>query len=319
MAQSGITLRDYKEADKASDYEYAAFVWNTDKRGYEQAGRPVITERLCRERFAEYVKGGWFMDCFDTSRVVFKRRLVSTLFARWEEIKEVKTMGNGKILVYALHGAWDNQETDGVEVLDISPDISRLTGKLEAIAENKAKDYITTYGDIEEEQGERYYEITDSLGEYAKFYITEHHVELSESLMGEISRDMEKIDRSRDIGEYIFGVYETGGMEPWLYEYMANSEKVMEEILQMFDKLEDCNASYNATLENAVEKVKKEISLTDEVLEFLWERLGDVPVDDDGFLDDCFMGYEPGTDREEIWHWFDEYHSEGVAALMNRR
>lgn len=93
MAQSGITLRDYKEADKASDYEYAAFVWNTDKRGYEQAGRPVITERLCRERFAEYVKGGWFMDCFDTSRVVFKRRLVSTLFARWEEIKEVKDDG----------------------------------------------------------------------------------------------------------------------------------------------------------------------------------------------------------------------------------
>lgn len=227
-------------------------------------------------------------------------------------------MGNSKILLYALHGAWDNQAADGVKVLDISPDIVRLAGKLEEIAENKAKDYIKTYGDTEEERGDRYYEITDSLGEYAKFYITEHYMELSESLMGEISRDMEKIDRSRDIGEYIFGIYETGGMESWLYEYMANSEKVMEEILQMFDKWEDCNTSYNATLENVVEKVRKEISLTDEVLEFLWERLGDVPVDD-GFLTDCFMGYEPGTDREEIWHWFDEHHSKGVAALMNRR
>ena len=226
-------------------------------------------------------------------------------------------VGNSKILLYVLHGAWDNQMTDGVKVLDISPDIIRLAKKLEEIAANKAKDYFETYGDIEEEQGGRYYEITDSLGEYAKFYITEHYVELSESLMGEISRDMEKIDRSRDIGEYIFGVYETGGMEPWLYEYMANSEKVMEEILQMFDKWEDCNTSFNATLENVVEKVRGGISLTDEVLEFLWNRFGDVPVDDDGRLTDCFMGYETGTDREEIWHWFDEYHSEGVAALMN--
>lgn len=228
-------------------------------------------------------------------------------------------MDKSKILLYVLHGMWDNQTTDGVEVLDISPDIIRPAGKLKEIAENKAKDYIETFGDIEEEQGDRYYEITDSIGEYAKFYITEHYVELSESLMGEISRDMEKINRSRDIGEYIFGIYETGGMEPWLYEYMANNEKVMEEILQMFSKWEDCNTSFNATLENVVENVKKGISLTDEVLEFLWERLGDVPVDDDGCLTVCFMGYEKGTDREEIWHWFDEYHSEGVAALMNRR
>ena len=88
MAHSGITLRYYKEADKAGDYEYAAFVWNADKQGYEQAGRPVITERLCRERFAEYVEKGWFMDCYDTSRVIFKKRLVSVLYAGWEEIKE---------------------------------------------------------------------------------------------------------------------------------------------------------------------------------------------------------------------------------------
>lgn len=228
-------------------------------------------------------------------------------------------MNNSKILLYALHGAWDNQVADGVKVLDISPDIIRLTGKLEKIAEGKAKGYIETYGGVKEERGDRYYEITDSLGEYAKFYITEHHVELSESLMGKISRDMEKIDRSRDIGEYIFGVYETGGMEPWLYEYMANSEKVMEEMLQMFEMWEDCNISFNTTLENVVEKVRKEISLTDEVLEFLWERLSDVPVDDDGCLMDCFMIYEVGTDREEIWHWFDEHHSGGVATLMNGR
>lgn len=86
--QFGITLREYKEADKASGYEYAAFVWNTSKQEYEQAGRPVITEKLCRGRFNEYVEKGWFMDCYDTSRVIFKKRLVSILCGGWEEIKE---------------------------------------------------------------------------------------------------------------------------------------------------------------------------------------------------------------------------------------
>lgn len=226
-------------------------------------------------------------------------------------------MENRKILLYVLHGFWNDQEKDGVEVLEVSENLTELIRSLDAIAESKAKDYVKTYGDAEEKQGSRYYEIMDSLGGYAKFYITEHSVELSESIMGEISRDMDKINRSRDIGEYIFGMYETGGMEPWLYEYMANSEKVMGNILQTFDEMEDCNTAFNTTLENAVEKVSGEISLTDKVLEFLWGRLGDVPVDDDGCLIDCFMGYETGIHREDIWQWFDARYSKGVVYLMN--
>lgn len=29
-----------------------------------------------------------------------------------------------------------------------------------------------------------------------------------------------------------------------------------------------------------------------------------------------FMGFLPGTDRFEIWHWFDEQYSRGVAKLI---
>lgn len=229
-------------------------------------------------------------------------------------------MENSKILVYVLHGAWGTQEEDSQEVLGVSAETQALEEKLGQIAKSKAKDYIgETYGETMEDQTDRSYTLTDSIGEYANFCITEHEMDIPEPIMGAISRDMEEIDRSRDIGEYIFGVYETGGMEPWLHEYMANSEKVMEEMLQIFDKWEDGNTAYNDTLEKVVEKVRNEISLTDEVLEFLWERLGDVTVDDDGCLADCFMGYGIGTDREEIWHWFDECHSEGVAALVNGR
>lgn len=38
----------------------------------------------------------------------------------------------------------------------------------------------------------------------------------------------------------------------------------------------------------------------------LWSMLGDIPVDEDGNIEEPFMTWEVGTDREEIWHWFDE-------------
>lgn len=59
---------------------------------------------------------------------------------------------------------------------------------------------------------------------------------------------------------------------------------------------------------------------TDEHLELLWEELSDVAFDetDDGYLvlaNDWYI-FDSGTDREEIWHWFDKHHSKGVYSLM---
>ena len=54
-----------------------------------QSGNPVITEKICRGRFNEYVEKGWFMDCYDTNKVFFKKRMVFILCGGWEEtIKE---------------------------------------------------------------------------------------------------------------------------------------------------------------------------------------------------------------------------------------
>ena len=33
-------------------------------------------------------------------------------------------------------------------------------------------------------------------------------------------------------------------------------------------------------------------------------------------IEEKFMGWGPGIHREEIWHWFDERHSKGVAYLL---
>lgn len=55
----------------------------------------------------------------------------------------------------------------------------------------------------------------------------------------------------------------------------------------------------------------------DEGLERVWYALGDVPVDPETEkIEDAFMWWPAGTDREDIWRWFDERHSKGVAYLL---
>ena len=55
----------------------------------------------------------------------------------------------------------------------------------------------------------------------------------------------------------------------------------------------------------------------DRELEKLWEQLEDVPMNP---ITECvevpFLDFPAGTHREEIWHWFDERHSKGVAYLL---
>ena len=60
---------------------------------------------------------------------------------------------------------------------------------------------------------------------------------------------------------------------------------------------------------------------TDEQLKDLWEEFGDVLLDysdekTDGVLEKDWFIFEAGTDKLEIWDWFDEQHSVGLYKLM---
>lgn len=79
---------EHDNSSRESEFEYAAFAWNADKQEYEQIGRPVMNEKLCRERFKECVEKGWLMKCYDTGKVIFKKRTVSVVRTGWEEMKE---------------------------------------------------------------------------------------------------------------------------------------------------------------------------------------------------------------------------------------
>ena len=56
---------------------------------------------------------------------------------------------------------------------------------------------------------------------------------------------------------------------------------------------------------------------SDGELEVLWDIFGDIPMNPETeCLDDDFLHFPRGTSREDIWHWFDEHYSRGVAALF---
>lgn len=57
----------------------------------------------------------------------------------------------------------------------------------------------------------------------------------------------------------------------------------------------------------------------DALLEKLWDQFADVPMDPESeCIEERFMGWDAGTNREEIWHWFDARHSKGVVYLLYR-
>lgn len=55
----------------------------------------------------------------------------------------------------------------------------------------------------------------------------------------------------------------------------------------------------------------------DKILEDLWAEFGDVPMNPETeCMEAPFLGFPAGTFREDIWRWFDERYSKGVAGLM---
>jgi len=51
---------------------------------------------------------------------------------------------------------------------------------------------------------------------------------------------------------------------------------------------------------------------------FLWEKLGDVAINEDEEIEEDFFKWKKGTSRYEIWHWFDEMLPDGLGRFLNK-
>lgn len=55
----------------------------------------------------------------------------------------------------------------------------------------------------------------------------------------------------------------------------------------------------------------------DYALEQLWAKLEDIPMNPETErMEAQFLHFPVGTEREDIWYWFDERYSKGVASLL---
>lgn len=60
-------------------------------------------------------------------------------------------------------------------------------------------------------------------------------------------------------------------------------------------------------------------AMRDKALEHLWDKLTDVPLNEDEELEKRYLHFPIGTEKEEIWYWFDQKHSKGVYYLLYER
>jgi hypothetical protein len=45
----------------------------------------------------------------------------------------------------------------------------------------------------------------------------------------------------------------------------------------------------------------------------LWHFFGDTPIDENECIDEPFLHFDTGTDRFDIWHWFEDYFDVSIA------
>ncbi len=64
---------------------------------------------------------------------------------------------------------------------------------------------------------------------------------------------------------------------------------------------------------------KDSVSFASDELEKLWQLFGEIPTNDDDEIEDCFLDFSVGTNRFEVWLWFDGLYPEGVAALLENK
>ena len=45
----------------------------------------------------------------------------------------------------------------------------------------------------------------------------------------------------------------------------------------------------------------------------LWAELGDIPIDENELIEIAWRYFSIGTDRMQIWHWFEDYYGISIA------
>lgn len=87
-------------------------------------------------------------------------------------------------------------------------------------------------------------------------------------------------------------------------------------ILNNINQENRINHNEYSILYDAINEIET-IEERDELLEKMWAEFGDVPFNPETEQIEVDFGpWKAGTDKEDIWHWFDERYSKGVYELI---
>lgn len=97
---------------------------------------------------------------------------------------------------------------------------------------------------------------------------------------------------------------------------MDNNKKEAIDLLNQLYERNRISSSDYSTIYDALTDIEL-LRDRDEALEKLWLQLEDIPVSPDTeCIEAPYLGWGVGISRDEIWRWFDQRHSKGVAYLL---
>lgn len=110
-------------------------------------------------------------------------------------------------------------------------------------------------------------------------------------------------------------------LQSWLEASPKDAEAYRHRIMKQCEFYADVLA-YDEELQSRIPYDDLVLSVQETLLEGarihhikqLWRQFADVPVDDEDCITAPFLHFEIGTDRFDIWHWFDEKCPNGLFA-----
>lgn len=125
-------------------------------------------------------------------------------------------------------------------------------------------------------------------------------------------------------------IFEDMANDPDGYEYGSDKEKDLgwnpsddPFVIDGYATFSTYHIEYRMNRLDKVPKVSPGILLTDEKIEEIWDGLSDIMFEEDEEgnlrIEKPYYIWNAGTDREEIWLWFDTFHSKGVRYLLYER
>lgn len=129
------------------------------------------------------------------------------------------------------------------------------------------------------------------------------------------------------IGEhwFYFGGETAEGMQPEDYLRAVSLEDIVNEVFDVLKNFRRSDETFGGEYAYCEAYLTERWSASnmdtlqtrDAKLERLWAEFGDVPMNPETEeIEAQFLCFPAGTNREEVWEWFDERYSRGVAKLL---